>query len=605
MKKLILIIGLCLLWASIGSAATYYVDINLSTDNVYNGTSCNGDYSIAERECLGSDGDAYESIEDLHAGEVMAAGDIVNIRAGTYDDAAGSDEEHYIVPEASGTSWAAMITYQAYNSEVVNITGRGGYSGVDMRAKVASNGYDYIKIKGLNFYGQHNSSGCINLSNSDYWIIENVNCLATGASADDIPGKLIYLSAATNIYFIGNGVDGKSDEDSGSDNWDDTISDTGTINHIIFYKWQFGRGTHDAALLSGSQIVIWDCVVSNVYHTGLGFQTSTNILIHNTDFYLHGSQTNPYSGADTNADHPALYSDISNSIVRLNKFWKNGVSINLANFSTSPHDTWIYHNTLYDAKSYATNQTPSWWAQTHLWLGDDELGGTDRITDFRFLNNIFSTAENTGITRFDYTTDGPGSPTGCIVDYNVWYDPNGELIGWEDGVTQDNLRNLATMISEESEWLANNINTDPAMVSPGNQDFRLSSNSDAIDGGTHITEIAAADSGTGSTVVVDDTRGFFDPSSWGFNESDLSTLGLSEIAADYIKIGTGSPIQISSIMNNTTIVLLSDPGSRNEDDPVYYCPGGVCFDGAAPDIGALEYVGIVPPPNDYGRTIAR
>lgn len=85
-------------------AATIFVDGTLS------GT-CSGSYSIANRTCTGTDGNAYNTL----SGGVGAAtaGDTVNIRGGTYNISSAVN-----VPFSSST---LTTTIQGYNSETVNI----------------------------------------------------------------------------------------------------------------------------------------------------------------------------------------------------------------------------------------------------------------------------------------------------------------------------------------------------------------------------------------------------------------------------------------------------------------------------------------------------
>ncbi len=575
----------------------YYVDINLSTDSSYDGTSCNGDYSIANRECTGSDGDCYESIEDLHAGETIAAGDYICIRGGTYDDASSSDEEHYIKPEASGTSWTNMVTYAAYSDETVNITGRGHWDTTNsiIRAKVVSDALDYIKIEGLNIYNAQNNSGCIDINNSDYWIIKNVNCYQEGAYST--PSKLINIDDSTHVYFIGDGTDGKSGCGT-LDEYNDTIYLNDVTSNIIFYNWTFENGTHDSFLLTDTadEVVIWGGTVTNDYHTGLEFDGGDTVLVHDVTFSDMGGTATVYTSGDDNAAHPAIYFvGTDDSIIRLNTFYQNGKNLNMRQSSSNGSTTnnFIYHNTLYDAECQDATQSPAFHAETFLFIGDSHA--TNTFSDNVIINNIFHTAEATGLTRFDYTLSPGADPTGNTVEYNFWYDPDGEQMGWVDNGGNDDLRNLTTIESEESEW-ANNSSSDPEMTDPANQDFTLQTSANAVDFGTSIT-LANGSGSSSTTLTVDDTRGFFDPSSWGFNEADLATLGIggaTKIDADYIQIGSdGSPIQISSIDSNTQITL-SSADTWSDNDPVYWCPYAVvaetgnCYKGSAPDAGAYE-----------------
>jgi hypothetical protein len=93
----------------IEAASTIYADINLSV----NCTS--GNYSIANRNCTGTDGSAYHRIQD--AITTAALGDTVLIRSGIYRDkacCAGSSEVGFILVKS--------LTLKSYNNESVILT---------------------------------------------------------------------------------------------------------------------------------------------------------------------------------------------------------------------------------------------------------------------------------------------------------------------------------------------------------------------------------------------------------------------------------------------------------------------------------------------------
>jgi hypothetical protein len=94
----------CPLWAA---GTTRYVDGTLAA-------SCtSGEYSIANRTCTGSDGNAYKTFQaGLNA--TLTASDMLYLRAGNY-------YEDELVTKASGSS-GTVITIAKYLSETVNIS---------------------------------------------------------------------------------------------------------------------------------------------------------------------------------------------------------------------------------------------------------------------------------------------------------------------------------------------------------------------------------------------------------------------------------------------------------------------------------------------------
>ncbi len=172
MRKFIISLVFSILCASLSHAATIYVDRNL-------GSNCtSGNYSIANRNCTGSDGNAYKTV----AGGIgaMLAGSTLNIRAGTYT-------ENNMTINLGGTN-----TIQAYNSEAVTIhnshqatdTGQGqcgdNSSGVQTIYPAGSN-VTFIGIKFTGSIGTFNeeyNAVAIGMGSSGYLIIDN--CEFTG-----------------------------------------------------------------------------------------------------------------------------------------------------------------------------------------------------------------------------------------------------------------------------------------------------------------------------------------------------------------------------------------------------------------------------------------
>ncbi len=99
---------LLILFIIIGSqlfAQTIYVDPLLPAD-------CAGNYSIANRDCSGSDGNAYKTLQS--AANAATAGTQVFIREGVYNV--------QLSPKHSGEE-NNYIVFKNYSDEVVEITG--------------------------------------------------------------------------------------------------------------------------------------------------------------------------------------------------------------------------------------------------------------------------------------------------------------------------------------------------------------------------------------------------------------------------------------------------------------------------------------------------
>ena len=94
-----------MLWGNASAATNYYVDGSL-------GSNCTGNYSITNRSCSGSDGNAYTTVQA--AVDATVAGDTVYIRAGTYVET--------VTTKTNGVDEAGRITIRNYGSEAVTIT---------------------------------------------------------------------------------------------------------------------------------------------------------------------------------------------------------------------------------------------------------------------------------------------------------------------------------------------------------------------------------------------------------------------------------------------------------------------------------------------------
>ena len=111
---IILKILVLLLVPVLAQAKTFYLDGNLSSN-------CKGNYSITQRNCIGSDGDAYRDLADAEA--ALQGCDLLYIRPGNYSHsstnswykgalqikASGKAEHHTIITTLIGEERQAVI----------------------------------------------------------------------------------------------------------------------------------------------------------------------------------------------------------------------------------------------------------------------------------------------------------------------------------------------------------------------------------------------------------------------------------------------------------------------------------------------------------------
>jgi hypothetical protein len=120
------------------------------------------------------------------------------------------------------------------------------------------------------------------------------------------------------------------------------------------------------------------------------------------------------------------------------------------------------------------------------------------------------------------------------------------------------------------------LGMDPSFVGP--TDFHLAAGSPAIDAGGFLTNVAAADTGSGTTLVLADA-GFFQDG-WAGTEPDSIAVGAAT-----------NVVRIESIDYATDTVTLASAITRTAGDAVSLArtsDGTEVLHGAAPDIGAYE-----------------
>ena len=151
----LLLATLILMWFlllhTVALAATIYVDNQLTE-------VCYGTYSIANRDCSGSDGDAYFRPQD--AADVVQPGDTVYFREGTYYQHDDMRDRIVVMNILRNGTPDNPITFKNYNNEEVIFSGMrpgrdGHYRVITLgiapsdQADVSGQGVQNIIIDGL------------------------------------------------------------------------------------------------------------------------------------------------------------------------------------------------------------------------------------------------------------------------------------------------------------------------------------------------------------------------------------------------------------------------------------------------------------------------
>ncbi len=528
-------------------AEVLYVDQQLTTN-------CLGNYSIANRDCTGNDGNAYTSIAGA---SIAVAGDLVLIRSGIYSE--------QLSPQNSGAN-GNYITFRNYNDEIVEITGASLSPAVWVENK------DFIAIEGLHV---HDVRRWMNVLGSKYFVIKNSvfeRALDSGGSSK----TGLFFQASHYAKILNNTF-----SDTTQDNLGMIASDYNLIEGNTFT-----RGAHALWAFKCSN---YNLIRNNYFHNELqkigeiydcdnaGFgsaefpklfsydDTKLNIVEGNVFAFTPSSgNSSPYAGIQYAAQF---------GIIRNNKFYNHiGPPIGLTIYGGEAENNYgnrIYHNVFYNNKLGAIDISGS----TASGFSDQKLKN-NILYQNEFIQNDF---------RWDWYAILDGQPvqilTGRIGDVvfdnnNIFSNTVDEIYTIAYGSRTSNSneagQSLSWWQSNRPNFVKNSLQIDPLFIDVSQFDFHLQANSPMIDAGGFLTQ--ATNSGTNSTVLqVDDAK-------WFSNGNDI-------VEADRVQFEnqTESAL-IVSINYNSNEITLNTALSWNSGQKI-----SLAYAGIAPDIGAYEY----------------
>lgn len=161
---------------------------------------------------------------------------------------------------------------------------------------------------------------------------------------------------------------------------------------------------------------------------------------------------------------------------------------------------------------------------------------------------------------------------------------------------------LASHVYGSGSWTNDTGNTiaDPLFVNYAGNNFNLQASSPALATGTNLTTVAAGDSGSGTSLVLNDVSFFQD--GWGFPAG----AGPNQMTPDCISITTvGNHVCIIAINYSTNTVTMASSFNRASGDKVWLysdSTGTVRLTGSAPNRGALGTGGTLAPPTNLNAT---
>jgi len=309
MKNILLLALFLLLAANAEAATTRYVDGTLGAD------CTSGNYSIASRNCSGSDGNAYNRVHDIAS--LMGAGDTTFVRSGTYSLSGSGDYIALSSTSGSAGNLKLIVNYTG-ESPVVDgasqsgegdpafiVTGnwwhikgleiKNAYAvGIDMRSCASNNIIEQNNVH-HNVRGQSSGTGIAIDCGSNNLILNNDShhngnyALFNGGSG-----------VGSNSQASGNVIRGNRvwrNNDNGIELWD-------AANVLVENNWVWETGYNDSLQRSGGDGV---GIKLGGGGTGDGGSTVRNNL----------SWRNAANGFDENgADNPLF--------VYNNTAWDNG-----------------------------------------------------------------------------------------------------------------------------------------------------------------------------------------------------------------------------------------------------------------------------------------
>ena len=280
-----------LLIAGSGWTATSYVDGNLLS----NCTS--GNYSISNRSCTGSDGDAWRTIfEGLN--DTNIAGDVLNIREGIYPERIESGSQTIV----SGTSWENPVTIQGHASEVVTLRPTYGDVVIQVNTPSQGNSTRYVVFKNL----------IVDATNTNFGVA--IGGGNNGGTVDHIKLDGLEVKNAIGDAVLIGGPHG-----GGDSSWltDVKIHNNGTAgdghglyvessNNIVEYSEiynQSGYGIHNYAGSASNNIYRYSTIYGNgtnlgriawgiLVTTGGNNQIYGNVIVNNQNGVTSGSEGN-------------------------------------------------------------------------------------------------------------------------------------------------------------------------------------------------------------------------------------------------------------------------------------------------------------------------
>ena len=489
----------------------------------------------------------------------MAPGDTCTVYAGTYNET---------VTLGAGT---------AGNYKTLNVNGS---DLVYVQGFVAAS---YAKIIGFHIqYPSSPGSGCISIPNgTQYLYIRNnvlTECGVSGQTMINLPwpntGSYIFIQGNTLSFPCVN---------SGSINHNECDSVYATGDHWLIENNDFSHYTLSVLFLTKYAIFRnntfhdqYETEAAGNYHTdtffsepGVSVPVQYNVMEGNYQYNAFGPDAKGLL-----AQNEGCGGTCYNIIERFNIVSRIGGGVT----SNDANPGWpyfkVYNNTFVDPESDITSSNPV--TDNHTY-GGAETSGAPSASE---LNNLFYYSRSTGGVTAGWGPYSTGNVSTDVYGYNLVWCPSCSTI-------YSHLYGSGSWTSDPGNKNANPLFVN--YVSPGSlsNDYHLQAGSPAIAAGTYLTTVASGDTGSGTSLVVNDASYFQD----GYGLSNA----YSTVQADCISVTTvGNHVCITAINYSTNTLTLSSPIARTSGDAVWLyskSDGVQVLTRSAPDLGAYPYGG--------------
>ena len=489
----------------------------------------------------------------------MAPGDTCTVYAGTYNETVN-------VPAGSAGNYK---TLNVNGSDVVYVQG----------FVVTS----YTKIIGFHIqYPSLPTSGCISIKNgTQYLYIKNnvlTECGVSGQTMINIP----YPNMASYVFIQGNTLS-YACVNSGSINHNECDSIYAVGDHWLVENNDFSHYTLSVLFITKYSIFRnntfhdqYESEAAGNYHTdtffsepGVSVPVQYNVMEGNYQYNAFGPNAKGLL-----AQNESCGGTCYNIIERFNTVSRVGGG----NTSNDANPGWpyfkVYNNTYVDPEADITSSDPV--TDNHTY-GGAEISGAPNASE---LNNLFYYSGTSGFVATGWTPYSTGNVSSDVYGYNLaWCPACGKIFAHTYGV--------GSFTSDPGNKQANPLFV--SYVSPGSlsNDYHLQPGSPAIAAGTFLTTVASGDSGSGTSLVVNDASYFQD--SYGLSNDN------STVSPDCIAVGAASNhVCIIAVNYSTNTLTLASSIGRSAGQGVYLyskSDGMQVLTGAAPDIGAYPYTG--------------